>query len=112
MGRFIRSPAVMMHKDAFAVDVPITLGRDYGGGWMGEAYSITEPFIEPGNPIEESYENPRPQAHMVRLDQPWYDDETWPMHGENFKFPIGAEMAVGQMEPLDDYRLVFDGAHA
>jgi len=31
---------------------------------------------------------------------------------EWFRFKATAEQASGMLEPLDDYRLVFDGAHA
>lgn len=79
---------------------------------MGEAYSITEPFIEPENAIMESYANPRPQSHVVRVDAIWFDDETWPMGGDRYGFPVGAAMPIGEQEPLDDYRLIYDGAHA
>jgi hypothetical protein len=104
------SPAVS--SDPYAINVPITLGVDYAGGWMGEARGIDEPFIEPEDLIRESYVSPRPQYHVVRLDQPFYDDEKWPMGIEIFEFPIGAMMPEGTLEPLDDYRLILDGAHA
>lgn len=105
-------PAVMVQGDPYAVDAPLNISRDYGGGWSGDGFSIVEPFIEPQDPIRESYENPRPQAHWVRVDEIWYENEAWPMDGERMEFPRGAAMAQGQMEVMDDYRLVWDGSHA
>ena len=106
------SYAAQLPPDPFPIDAPLNISRDYGGGWMGEAYSIVEPFIEPENQLMESYANPRPKSHVVRVDAIWFDDELWPMLGDRYGFPIGAAMAQGRQEPLDDYRLIYDGAHA
>jgi len=95
-----------------AIDVPISLLKDYDDTWIGSATTIDTPFIEPEDPIRESFASPTPISHIVRVDQIWYDDEEWPMNEEQYAFPVGAAMAEGTQEPLDDYRLVFDGTHA
>lgn len=98
--------------DPTPIDAPLNIGRSYGGGWMGEAYVMEGTFVSPEDLLRESYANPRPQSHVVRVDAIKFDDAVWPMFGDRFGFPIGAAMAEGRMEPLDDYRLIYDGAHA
>jgi hypothetical protein len=98
--------------DPSPVDVPISLYKEYAEQFYDERPSIDQPFIEPEDQLRESYANPRPQWHMVRADAIPWDDEQWPMSGEMAEFPIGARMPVGMHNPMDDYRLVFDGSHA
>lgn len=107
-----------MVKDPYAVDVPISLLRDYAQNDSEYIVSVTSPFIEPEDLIRESLLETRVQTHWVHLyDEPFMgmgvDDESWPMGLEYAVFPIGADMPQNPtLTPLDDYRLVYDGSHA
>lgn len=110
--RGVSATAARKVANGAPIDVPISLARAYGETWMGEATVIDAPFIEPEDPIRESYADPIPIRHVVRVDGIEFDDEAWPMNGVSSRFPIGAAMPSGTMDTMDDYRLVFDGSHA
>lgn len=84
----------------------------YGESWTGEASVLTEPYTGPSDLERDGDSGAILVRHKVRVDEVLFDDEEWPMNGKRSRFPIGADMPNGTMEPMDDYRLVYDGSHA